>query len=360
MKVIVKENLGAEYASGLISSCNQSGIQAIADYTGNEILFYDPKNWLYGRHSDMMKDASLEDDIFSIFNGKTPELRAKVLKPAKGEDFRKFAVEWNNLQKQESPDIIKTKNCSMIRFDAHESGMSRSSMKGEYTAKIEWTNDFPEFGISAGDSDEARIRFSEVDALAHAHGGNGLDELIEEKMNEKYPGIGQLDYEDDYIITNEEEMCDYYNMSIGKERVYEKDDARKDMGGRNRSIEIMPDDDDEGDFGIDRRDGSVFVDDYDIGDDMFSENDNRDWSSNEDEVEIKWVIDDPDFGIESGSTEAVVIDLDLVDCFEELVYQVTMALEREYGRSFDYDDEWIFTDEDKWLKRFGYNMNESE
>ena len=76
----------------------------------------------------MMKDASLEDDIFSIFNGKTPELRAKVLRPAKGEDFREFAVEWNNLQKQESPDIIKTKNCSMIRFGANEATLSDGSM----------------------------------------------------------------------------------------------------------------------------------------------------------------------------------------------------------------------------------------
>ncbi len=245
MKVIVKENLGAEYASDLISSCNQSGIQAIADYTGNEILFYDPKNWLYGRHSDMMKDASLEDDIFSIFNGKNPELRAKVLKPAKGDDFREFAVEWNNLQKQESPDIIKTKQCDMIRFGAHESRMSRSSMKGEFTVEIEWQVDFPKFGINAGDTEELVLRFSEIDALAHAHGGNGFEELIEEMMNEKYPGIGQLDYEDDYIITNFEEMCDYHDMYIGKERVYEatRSDGSMDDNVSEWYAERFPDDD---------------------------------------------------------------------------------------------------------------------
>lgn len=90
-----------------------------------------------------------------------------------------------------------------------------------------------------------------------------------------------------------------------------------------------------------------------------SYDDSRDWSANEDEVEIQWVIDDTDFGIFSGSTETVVIDLDLVDSFEELVYQVSKAIEEEHnGIPFDYDDEWVFVDEDKWLKRFGYSMNE--
>ena len=337
MKVIVKENLGAEYASDLISSCNQSGIQAIADYTGNEILFYDPKNWLYGRHSDMMKDASLEDDIFSIFNGKTPELRAKVLRPAKGDDFREFAVEWNNLQKQESPDIIKTKQCDMIRFGAHESGMSRSSMKGEFTVKIEWTNDFPKFGISAGDSDEVRVRFSEIDALAYAHGGNGLDELIEETMNEKYPGIGQLDYEDDYIITNLEEMCDYHDMYIGKD-MYNEGDS-KDMKEDDYD---SPTDDEE----------------YEEPEEY--EDDPNDWSASEDEVEVQWMIDDEELGIVSGEIETVVIDLGLVDCFEELVYQVELALEKAHGgMRFDYYEEWTLVDADNLLRRFGYSMNES-
>ena len=51
-----------------------------------------------------------------------------------------------------------------------------------------------------------------------------LDELIEKKMNEKYPGIGQLDCEYDYIITNEEDMYDYHDRFIGKEGVYENFD----------------------------------------------------------------------------------------------------------------------------------------
>lgn len=80
-----------------------------------------------------------------------------------------------------------------------------------------------------------------------------------------------------------------------------------------------------------------------------------DWSESEDEVEVQWMIDDKELGIESGEIETVVIDLGLVDCFEELVYQVELALEKAHGgMRFDYDDEWILVDEDKLLKRFGY------
>ena len=497
MKVIVSESLGAGYTSNIISSCNDAGVQAIADYNGNEILFYDPANRLFARHSDIIKNMDIE--IFDMFrdrkekedDGKVGlELRKEVMKPTEGDDFEKFATEWDALQREESPDIIKTKNCSMIRVSANESGMSRSSMKGEYTVKIQWTRDFPEFGIIAGDSDEVKVQFSEIDALSHAHGGNGLDELIEEKMNEEYPGMGQIDCDVDYIIANETEMYDYHDMFIGKERVYERFAANKSTlsdGGMDDNVsewyaERFPDDDLAGrintqvtfqdamdciDYGADIYDllgtfdstirerlfaelaartgieygklyrkwlkNSAFDESFDsavvywkplpddqwppstfggvhdiegvlnevkfmaqqcpegdvpeidhimIGNkeyderdidkvrremekeeiEMYRENyedDPRDWSSNEDEVEIQWMIDDKELGIYSGEKETVVIDLDLVDCFEELVYQVTNALEKEYGMPFDYDDEWILVDEVELIKRFGCSMSES-
>lgn len=82
------------------------------------------------------------------------------------------------------------------------------------------------------------------------------------------------------------------------------------------------------------------------------------WSASEDEVEVQWMIDDKELGIESGEIEKVVIDLGLVDCFEELVYQVELALEKAHGgMRFDYYDEWIFVDADNLLKRFGSIMN---
>ena len=264
MKVIVKENLGADYVGSIISSCNQNGIQAIADYTGNEILFYDPKNWLYCRHSDMIKDASLDGDIFDLFNGKNPEFKKQVMKPTKGPDFEKFAVEWNALQRQEDPDIIKTKNCSMIR------------VKGD----------------------------------------NGVSESRKPKTWKK---IGKPK-KDDGLSQDDLDFLDKLKNTDDK------------FGRRVNGIEARV---------------SEGFDDSD------------DWSATEDEVEVQWMIDDKELGIKSGSTETVVIDLGLVDCFEELVYQVTNALEKEYGMPFDYDDEWILVDEDNLLKRFGYNMNES-
>ena len=82
----------------------------------------------------------------------------------------------------------------------------------------------------------------------------------------------------------------------------------------------------------------------------------RNWSANEDEVEIQWLIDDDTLGIESGTNEHIVVDLDLIDSFEDLVDQVSLALEKEYdGMTFIYDDEWVFVDSEKLLKRFGYS-----
>ena len=437
----MRESLGAGYTANIISSCTDAGVQAIADYNGNEILFYDPANRLFARHSDIIKNMDIE--IFDMFREKRKkdddgkiglELRKEVMKPTEGDDFEKFATKWDALQREESPDILKTKNCSMIRVSANEGGMSRSSMKGEYTVKIQWTRDFPEFGIIAGDSDEVKVRFSEIDALSHAHGGNGLDELIEEKMNEEYPGMGQIDCDVDYIIANETEMYDYHDMFIGKERVYERFGANKSTisdGGMDDSVsewyaERFPDDDLAGrintqvtfqdamdciDYGADIYDllgtfdstirerlfaelaartgieygklyrkwlkNSAFDESGDSKDmkeyDYDSptedeepeepeeyEDDPNDWSASWDEVEVEWMIDDEELGIVSGEKETVVIDLDLVDSFEELVYQVELALEKAHGgMQFDYDDEWILVDEVELIKRFGYSMNES-
>ena len=167
MKVIVSESLGLEYAWDVISSCDQNGMQAIADNQNNEILFYDPKNKQYCTNKDLMNaDFSIHD----VFTDKS--VRNQVMKPTSGKGFEDFATKWDSLQKSDDQDVIKTKNCSMIRFGAHESGMSRSSMKGEYTVKIEWTRDFPEFGISAGDSDES-MQLAIPDAST---GGGALNE----------------------------------------------------------------------------------------------------------------------------------------------------------------------------------------
>ena len=128
MKVIVNESLGLEYTWDVISSCDQNGMQAIADNQNNEILFYDPKNKQYCTNKDLMNaDFSIHD----VFTDKS--VRDQVMKQTSGKGFEDFATKWDALQKSDDQDVIKTKNCSMIRFDAHESGKSRSSMKGGTT-----------------------------------------------------------------------------------------------------------------------------------------------------------------------------------------------------------------------------------
>ena len=209
MKVIVSESkIGIEYLADVVSSCEQNGVECIVDDAAGDILYYLPKEAKYG------DDRLLHNSDESIFDLVTDKERlASVLKDAKGDEFKEFAIRWNDLQKKnEDDEVYKTKVCMPIR-------------------------------------------------------GN------------------------------------------------------------------------------------------------FSENmDNpNDWSASEDEVEVQWMIDDKELGIESGETETVVVDLGLVDCFEDLVYQVELALEKAHGgMRFDYDDEWILVDEDKLLKRFGYSMNESE
>lgn len=205
-KLVTEGKLGLEYIADAISSCEQNGIECIADDDSGVILFYDPKGRKYADSKFLMNsDVSIHELLAD------KDLYEHTMQKAEGEGFKKFSIQWNDLQKKEDGDgVYKSKTCNPIR--------------GNFT--------------------------------------EGID-------------------------------------------------------------------------------------------------DPRDWSSNEEEVEIQWMIDDKELGIVSGSTESFVIDLDLVDCFEELVYQVTKAMEGEYGgMAFDYDDEWIFTDEDKWLKKFGYNMNE--
>ena len=88
----------------------------------------------------------------------------------------------------------------------------------------------------------------------------------------------------------------------------------------------------------------------------------NDWSaSNEEEFTVRWIIDDDVLGIEVDDEETVVVDLDGVDSFDELVRQATMELKRNHkGMLFVYDVDWVFPNEDELLKRFGYTMNESD
>lgn len=104
----------------------------------------------------------------------------------------------------------------------------------------------------------------------------------------------------------------------------------------------------------------ILIDMWNGGED--ADDDVNDWSSsNEEEFTVKWLIDDEVLGIEVDDTETVVVDLDDVDSFDELVRQVTMELKRNHnGMLFDYDVDWVFPNEKELLKRFGYTMDESD
>ena len=224
MKVIIKESLGAGYTANIISSCNDAGVQAIADYNKDEILFYDPVNKLFARQSDIIKNEDIE--IFDMFrdrkkkedDGKVGlELRKEVMKPTEGDDFKKFATEWDALQRQESPDILKTKNCSMIRVSAHESKKPR--VVGKRKPSKEFMDKVERF----------RSRWKSLD--------NNKD--------------------DDYVD-------DFGDRVNGVEaEVSEGLDDPRDWSASEGEVEIMWDTDDYEDFGIFRGEGSTYVIDYD-------------------------------------------------------------------------------------------------
>lgn len=211
MKVIVSESLGLEYTMDVISSCNQNGMQAIADNQNNEILFYDPKNRQYCTNKDLMNaDYSIHD----VFTDKS--VRSQVMKPTSGQGFEEFATKWDALQKSDDQDVFKTKNCSMIRFGAHESGKPR--IVGNRKPRKEF-----------------------------------MDKV--ERFRSKWKS---LDDKDDYVD-------DFGDKVNGVEAQVSEgpDDNPNDWSASEGEIEIMWDTDDYEDFGIFRGEGSTYVIDYD-------------------------------------------------------------------------------------------------
>ncbi len=117
MKVIVTESkLGIEYLADVISSCDQNGIECIVDDNAGEILYYLPKE---GRYGDDKLLQNSDEYIFDLVKDK--EQLVNVLRDAKGDEFKEFAVKWNDLQKKEEADeVYKTKHCNPIRGNFSE------------------------------------------------------------------------------------------------------------------------------------------------------------------------------------------------------------------------------------------------
>ena len=55
-----------------------------------------------------------------MFKQGNENMRFDVMKPTEGEDFSKFATEWDALQRKDGSDVMKTKNCEMIRVEPNK------------------------------------------------------------------------------------------------------------------------------------------------------------------------------------------------------------------------------------------------
>ena len=212
MKVIVTESkLGVEYIADVISSCDQNGVECIVDDKAGDILYYDPKGAKFGN------DKLLQNSDVSIFDAlKDKELFASTMKTAEGDEFKQFAVQWNDLQKKGDEDeVFKTDHCNPIRGNFSEKNSvdeseddPRDWSASEGEVEIVWTtNQYEDFGIFEGDTSTYVIDYDRVE---------DQEDLINEVcrlIGKEYP---DLDFEvDDFEITNEKEF--WNNRSGGKE-----------------------------------------------------------------------------------------------------------------------------------------------
>ena len=220
MKVIVSESkLGIEYLADVISSCNQNGIECIVDDNAGEILYYLPKE---GRYGDDKLLHNSDESIFDLVRNK--ERLVNVLRDAKGDEFKKFAVKWNGLQtKGEGEEVYKTDHCNPIRGNFSE-GMDNprdwSASEGE--VEILWdTDEYEDFGIFKGEGSTYLIDYDRVDTH---------DDLINEVcrlIGKEYP---DLDFDpSDFVIVNEDEFWEQRGGNPGKwqDEMYSEDSLGK-------------------------------------------------------------------------------------------------------------------------------------
>lgn len=213
MKVIVTESkVGIEYLSDVISSCDQNGVECIVDDKSGDILYYDPKGAKYGT------DKLLRNSDVSIFDAlKDKGLFASTMKDAQGDEFKQFAVQWNDLQKKGDEDeVYKTDHCNPIRGNFSE----RARNTRPTTSK-----DREEF----------------------------------EKFRKRWKSLGKKKEDDE-----EEDYVDDFGMRVNgiEAQVSESDDPR-DWSASEGEVEIVWTTNQYEDFGIFEGDTSVYVIDYD-------------------------------------------------------------------------------------------------
>ena len=85
------------------------------------------------------------------------------------------------------------------------------------------------------------------------------------------------------------------------------------------------------------------------------EDDPRDWSASEGEIEIVWDTDDlEDFGVFRGDTSTYLVDYDMVSSHEDLIEEVIGMIGEEYpDLDFGRDDFIIINEDEFWEQRGG-------
>ena len=240
MKVIVSEGcLGVEYIADAISSCEQNGIECIADDKGGVILYYDPKGRKYADSKYLMNsDTSIHELL------KDKKLYGEIMQDAVGEGFKKFAIQWNALQKEEDDEVYKTKHCNPIRGNFSESNKIDSAV-------VYW-KDKSEEPMTLGDVHDLEDAFDAIKYIL-SHEPGDIADIDHIKIGSK---VYDRDDIDDYLAHEHEldELNYMYSENI---------DNRNDWSASDGEVEIMWDTNEHEDFGILRGDCSTYLIDYD-------------------------------------------------------------------------------------------------
>lgn len=103
-----------------------------------------------------------------MFKQGNENIRFDVMNPTEGDGFRDFATDWNALQRKDGSDVVKTKNCEMIRVEPNK--IEEKTMR------------------KTGESDKPRKEFKEsVDAHAP-----GMDDLVADWYRDAFPTDSEM------------------------------------------------------------------------------------------------------------------------------------------------------------------------
>lgn len=229
-RLMRESKLGAEYVWNVISTCDQNGLQAIADEEEAHILIYDPNGRVWATQDTMsMADA----DIWELVDSKRGDgvLWRQTMMPAKGEKWEQFKAEWNALcnVKNEYP-YQKTPRTDPIADEVAESRKRRtSSDQGMNELVVDWYKEaFPTDTDMFEDMEEAGSTFADVwDALDNGENVYDVigadDSIVRERVFDHLAELTGKDYD---VI---------YNMWLGAAYDYVEENRKMKLGSVSES-----------------------------------------------------------------------------------------------------------------------------